>query len=96
MSPKIGLVKHALAQRRDAGGHHCSQVWAAGKRAVAELGDGHGERHMLEFVATGKGPVPDLSGAQPAGGSDRLRPRNICTGSQVVWDFAKGTGHWIV
>ena len=30
---------------------------------MAHLGDGGRQRHMLEFVATGKGPVPDLSGA---------------------------------
>ena len=30
---------------------------------MAHLGDGGRQRHMLEFVATGKGPVSDLSGA---------------------------------
>ena len=30
---------------------------------MAQLGDGDRQRHMLEFVTTGKGPVPDLSGA---------------------------------
>ena len=30
---------------------------------MAQIGDGDGERHMLEFVTTGKGPVPDLGDA---------------------------------
>ena len=51
----------------------------------------------LELTAAGR----DLHHAvaqglnQIAGGSDRLRPRDVCTGSQVVWIVAVTTGHWV-